>query len=94
MKNLDDLVLYTYNKYTYPKSWWSKAHFKRRCLEIYTSEQIVLRCMNNPFTECKDIIENYIYELYICKRECENIYIIKNFNIMISTAEHLYSYLS
>ncbi len=94
MKNLDDLVMYTYKRYTYPKSWWSKAHFEKRCLEIYTSEQIILKCMDKPFVECKDIIENYIFELYGCRKESVHTNTIKKLNIMISTAEHLYTYLS
>ena len=68
MRNLDDLVKYIYKRYTFPKSWWSKAHSAKRAIQLHTSEQVIIRCLESPFKDPKDIIFDYMMTLESCKK--------------------------
>lgn len=88
-------ILKTYkNKYPYPETWWSKAHFNKRCIEIYTIEQLVIKCLDSPGKEVKDIIEDYILTIMFLKRDTDNIKNIQSFNIMEETLNKMYNILS
>lgn len=91
-KTLDDLVIYIYKRYTYPKSWWANAHIEKRCTEIYTSEQVILKCMESPTIEPKEIIFDYIVTIESLVRDVTNIKVKKMFNTMICTLNTLYDY--
>lgn len=94
MKILDDLAARIFKRYPYPQPWWSKAHYEKRCTEIYAAEQALLRCMDSSFCdESDEIISAYILELEICKAKTDNEKVKTNLNIMINTLEELVSYL-
>jgi len=89
MRTLDDLVKYVSKRYPYPKPWWSKAHYEKRCVEIYTSEQVIFKCMDAPMSRPEDIIMNYSLEIAYNKRGC-NPGAEKIMNIIESTLNTLY----
>ena len=91
-RTLDDLIRYVYKKYPMPDKWWSKAHFEKRCTEIYASEQAILKCMDSPYTHPKDIIDNYTFALIMASKAAESQDVKKRFNIMISTLDVLYKF--
>lgn len=88
-KTLEDLIRHVYKKYSFPEIWWSKAHFEKRCTEIYVCEQVILKCMDSPFINPKDIIDDYQMILIYCSRSSDRKESIKKFNIMISTLDEL-----
>lgn len=92
-KNLDDLMMYVFKRYPSPKKWWSKEHFDKRCTEIYAAEQVLVRCMDNPFEELRDIILDYEMELAHAKVWAKSVKVVLKFDIMIDTLETLYNYL-
>ena len=92
MKTLEDLVKYIYNRYPYPKSWWSKAHFEKRCTEIYAAEQAILKCMDSPLREPKDVIFDYILSLEFSIGYIDNPSAVKTINVIINTLSNLYDY--
>ena len=91
-KTLDDLIRYVYKKYPYPETWWAKAHFEKRCTEIYVSEQVILKCMDSPFKDPRDIIDAYRFTLIAARKDVTSIDVIKKFNIMLSTLDILYKF--
>lgn len=93
-KNLDSLVKYVYKRYPYPKRWWSKVHFQKRCTEIYISEQAILRCMDTPNQDIRDTIYEYLIEIEFCSRDAENPIVKQKFSWMVSTLTTLWNYLS
>ncbi len=93
MKITNDLADRIYKRYPYPKPWWSKVHYEKRCTEIYAAEQALLRCMEKPFEDPADILEGYIFELCVAKKRNDNINVTAKLNIMINTLEELVLYL-
>jgi len=91
-KTLDDLIMYVYKRYTYPKSWWTQVHKERRCTEIYASEQAILRCMENPTMEPKEVIFDYIMSVEACRKDATNDKVIKIMNLILITLNTLYDY--
>ena len=91
-KTLDDLVLYVYKRYPYPKSYWSKSHFEKRCAEIYASEQVILKCMDAPTKEPKEIIFDYIIVIEGCLRDATNCKTIQRLKNILYTLNTLYEY--
>ena len=94
MKNLDDLVKYVYKRYPYPKTWYSKVHYSKRCTEIYASEQAILKCMDAPTREPRDVIYDYIIVMEFCTRDIDSPLVMQRFNWIIDTLNVLYDYLS
>lgn len=93
MKITNDLADRIYKRYPYPKPWWSKVHYEKRCTEIYAAEQALLRCMEATFEDPANIIEGYIFELTVARKNNDNIKVSSSLNIMINTLEELYNYL-
>lgn len=94
MKNLDDLVKYVYKKYSYPKSWWSKAHFKKRCIEIHACEQVIIMCLDRPFEEPKEVIADYMLTIAMLIGSEKNINVKKMLNIVSITLDDIYEHLN
>lgn len=93
-KNVDDLVRYVYKVYKEPARWWSKTHYEKRCIQIYASEVVLLRCFDSPFSEPIDIIDSYLLEICVAKRRNDNKQAAKILNIIEETLENLIKYLS
>jgi hypothetical protein len=94
MKILDDLADRIFKRYPYPQPWWSKVQYKKRCTEIYVAQQALLRCIDRVFTDNPaDIINDYIFELEICKVKNDNERVDADLNIMINTLNELVLYL-
>ena len=91
-KTLNDFIRYIYRKYPAPKIWWSKAHYERRCTEIYVAEQVILRCMDSPFTDPKDIIDDYQFTIMALRSSVRNPDVLRRLNFMIFTLDMLYKF--
>lgn len=94
MDILEDLAARIYKRYPYPQPWWSKTHYTKRCTEIYAAEQALLRCMDKIYIDDPvDTINDYIFELEVCKNKTDNAQAIINLSIMIRALEELVAYL-
>lgn len=54
-----ELLNFAVERYSEPKPNWSRTKIDRRIMEIYSYEKILYECMNKPFTDPNDILENY-----------------------------------
>ena len=93
-RNIDDLLRYVYKVYKEPKRWWSKAHYEKRCTQIYAAEVVLQRCLDSPFSDPADIIEEYLMEIYSSIKRNDNKQSAKILNIIEETLENLLRYLS
>lgn len=93
-KTIEDLIQHIYKVYKEPVRWWSKAHYEKRCTQIYASEVVLQRCYDNPLTNPEDIIDGYLMEIcYMLRKEKDNANIIKILRIIEETLESLLRYL-
>lgn len=93
-KTIDDLVAHVYKIYKEPVLWWSKAHYEKRCIQIYAAEVVLQRCFDNPLADPEDVIDGYLMEVwYMLREEKENANIIKMLRIIEETLESLLRYL-
>lgn len=93
-KTVDDLIRYVYKVYKEPSPWWSKAHFEKRCTQIYAAEVILLRCFDSPFSDPKDVIDGYLMEIYYAQRHNDNEHAAIILNTIEITLEELLRYLN
>lgn len=91
-KTLTGMVRYANKKYPYPKRCYSKLHYERRCTQIFTSEEIIKRCMESPFKAPVDVIYDYIIELEWMMKDITSDSTKRTFNTMVETATILYNY--
>lgn len=91
-RTLDDLVLYIYRRYPYPKSYWSKIHYEKRCAEIYASEQVIIKCMDSPLREPKEIIFDYMMDIQACIKETNKPSTLRKLHDILSALDTLYNY--
>ncbi len=92
MKTLDDLIKYVYRKYPYPDVGWSKIHFEKRCIEIYTYEQVIMKCMDSPFTDPKDVIDDYAMSIIFSKNYIDSKHSLAIINTIEETLNDLHNY--
>lgn len=61
------LLEYSLKRYPSPNIRWNKRKFELRCQEILAYETAIYRCMDNPFKDPIDILEDYLMYLASCK---------------------------
>lgn len=93
-KNVDDLVRHIYKIYKEPCPWWSKAHFRKRCIQIHAAETVLLRCLDAPFGDPRDVIDGYLMEICYMEHICDNKNVLSMLTIIEETLEDMLRYLS
>lgn len=93
-EELDKLIKYVIKKYKEPELWWPKEKYRKRCIEIYATDQAILKCLDLPFKEPKVVIENYIYELCISNKYNDSTKSDKYILIMLNTLYSIYRFLN
>lgn len=94
MKSTNDLVRHIYKMYKEPVKWWSNAHKEKRYIQIHAAETVLSRCLDHPFAEPRDIIENYMFEICYMRKENDNKNAEKMLKIIEETLEDLLRYLN
>lgn len=58
------MVNFAVKRYSQPDNTWSKDRMEERICEIFAYEKVITRCMDSPFTDPKDILDEYelVYE--------------------------------
>lgn len=64
MYDLYKVICYAVKRFPEPKSYWSKAHVDKRCAEICGVNKALMRCMDRPFEDISDVLDEYYHELY------------------------------
>ncbi len=93
-EELDNLIKYVLKKYKEPELWWPKEKYRKRCIEIYATDQAILKCLDSPLKEPKVIIENYIYELCMANQYHNSTKADKDISIILNTLYSLCRFLN
>ena len=64
--DIGNLLAYASKRYSSPNIHWKKRRFQLRCYEILAYENAMNSCMDNPFTDPNDILEDYLIYLEWC----------------------------
>ncbi len=73
-----------------PTFHWNKFEFKKRSYQQWAAYEIIERILDHPFDRALDIIENFMFEMYIyacCSDEDEHRTFI--FQTAVETAEEI-----
>lgn len=59
-------------KYPEPKCYWTDIHYQKRCFERFGLERVVIKCLDNPFTNPIYILETDIMYWQELAMKCTN----------------------
>lgn len=61
MMDIYEVMQYAYKRFKVPKSNLSKAHSVKRACELFAIEEVFEECLNNPFQDYIEIMEDYAF---------------------------------
>ena len=57
------LICFADKRYSEPKSHYTSQMFVKRCIEIYTAEQLINICLDHPNDDWCELFEKYRYDI-------------------------------
>lgn len=57
---IEQFIMFIDSHYPEPKGYWTDIHYTKRSFERFALERVVMKCLDNPFTNPIYILENEI----------------------------------